>query len=70
MTHTTKRSTRPTLLGVNHDGPIRVSKLGEGHQGLVWTVQPENHQNVIDMINDFGGPDMWEITPLPDNEQA
>lgn len=58
------RQTRPTLLGIGHDGPVRVQKLGERHQGMVWIVQPENHQNVIDMINEFGGPAMWKITPL------
>lgn len=62
MSHT--RSARPALLEINHDGPIRMTRVGKAHQGLVWEVQPENFDTVIEMINTFGGPDAWRIEKL------
>ena len=51
------------LLSVNHDGPLRFREVGKAHQGIDWIVQPENHQAAIDMVNQYGGPNAWDITP-------
>lgn len=53
-----------TLLSITHTGPIRVRELGKGGQGIDWTVQPENFQRVVDMINANGGPNCWRIEAL------
>ena len=65
-THTGKVAIMVKLLSIdNQNRPVRVRALGQRGQGLVWTVQPENvDKTLVDMINDFGGPDMWEITVL------
>lgn len=55
---------RPTLLEINSTVPVRVRQLGAGHDGIVWTVEPENFDNVVNMINSHGGPDFWEITEI------
>lgn len=55
--------TTPTLQSINCDGPVVVRELGRKHEGIVWTVQPENFDKLIEMINNHGGPDMWSITP-------
>lgn len=60
----TAPQTKPELLGINHTGPVRVRELGQGGKGIDWTVQPENFPAVVAMVNKFGGPGMWEITPL------
>lgn len=59
----TNTQTMPTLLAITHNGPVRVREVGTGHQGIDWIVQPENFDSVIDMINQYGGPDAWTITP-------
>lgn len=57
---TTNPQTRPTLLGINHDGPVRVREVaGE----LDWIVQLENFGRVVEMINRYGGPDFWTVEP-------
>lgn len=55
---------RPTLLGIAHDGPVVVRQLGKGHDGIVWTVQPENFATLVAQINEWGGPSFWDITPV------
>lgn len=59
MPHTT--ATAPKVTGLNCDGPVTVRELGSGNQGIVWTVQPEHFARLIDMVNNCGGPDFWEI---------
>lgn len=56
--------TQAMLTAINHDGPIRLKRLGEGNDGLVWTVQPENFETVVRMVNEYGGPACWEIEAL------
>lgn len=63
-TMTVNTPTRPTLLEINSTGPVRVRRLGAGHEGLVWTVDPENFGTVVDMVNAHGGPDFWEIIKI------
>ena len=62
----TNPQTLPKLLGITHDGPVKVEKLGEGTPGnrLTWTVPPERFDSLIEMINENGGPDFWRITKL------
>lgn len=60
----TNTSTRPQLLGIDHQGPVRFRELGTGFQGIDWEVLPENLESAIAMVNANGGPDAWEITPL------
>ena len=55
---------KPILLGINTDRPVRVRELGTRHKGIVWTVQPENFDSLVEFINKYGGPGMWEITEL------
>lgn len=61
----TTAPTRPTLLSIDQgDKAIRFTALGQGHQGLVSTIQPGNPdalQRAIDMVNEFGGPGMWRV---------
>lgn len=54
---------RPVLLGIAHDGPVRVTERGTGG-GIVWTVQPENFPALLAMVNANGGPDCWRIEAL------
>ena len=56
--------TKPTLQAINHTGPVRFRELGTGGKGIDWTVQPENMDAAIAMVNKHGGPGMWEITAL------
>ena len=60
--------TRPTLISVNQtDKPIRLRELGQRHNGLIWTIRPGNPdalQRTIDMVNEFGGPDFWEVVEI------
>ena len=60
----TTTATRPTLLSIAHNGPVRVTELGTGHSGIVWTVQPENFPELLAMVNEHGGPDRWLIETL------
>lgn len=53
-----------TLLRIDSDTPVLVKELGKSHGGIVWTVQPENFQSVVDMINTYGGPECWSIEVL------
>lgn len=57
--------TRPTLLSIEQgDKPIRFTALGEGNRGIVSTIQPGNPdalQRAIDMVNTYGGPNMWRV---------
>jgi hypothetical protein len=56
--------TRPTLLSIEATGPMRFKALGQGHQGLEWVVEPgEPLERAIAMVNQYGGPGMWRITP-------
>lgn len=57
------QTTTPVVLSINHDGPLRFREVGTRWGGIDWTVQPENHQSAIDMVNRYGGPDAWDITP-------
>ena len=50
------------LTSINHNGPVIVRQLGTGNTGIVWTVQPENFQTTIEMINANGGPACWSVT--------
>lgn len=52
------------LTEINHNGPVEVRELGKAGQGIVWTVQPENFESVIEMINANGGPSAWKVTAL------
>ena len=52
------------LQSINHDGPVVVRELGKAHKGLVWTVQPQDFDSVVEMINQFGGPAFWSIKPV------
>lgn len=51
-----------TLTAISHNGPVIVRELGKGHDGVVWTVRPDQFGNVIAMINSYGGPACWSIT--------
>ncbi|QGJ88864.1 hypothetical protein PBI_TEAMOCIL_9 [Microbacterium phage Teamocil] len=57
--------TRPILLSIEQgDKPIRFTALGEGNRGIVSTIQPgdpEALQRAIDMVNTYGGPNMWRV---------
>lgn len=57
--------TRPTLLSIAHDGPVRAREVGQSGEGVDWIVQPEQHAALVEHINTYGGPDAWELTPLP-----
>ncbi|QPK40195.1 hypothetical protein SEA_JINKIES_64 [Arthrobacter phage Jinkies] len=52
------------LNSINHTGPVEVRELGKAGQGIVWTVQPENFESVVKMINANGGPAAWRVTAL------
>ena len=52
------------LLSINHTGRVEVRELGKAGKGIVWTVQPEDFDNTVSMINNNGGPSVWEITVL------
>lgn len=54
-----------TLLAIDHDGPVKVTELGQRHEGIVWEVQPENFPRLIEMVNAHGGPNHWRIDPIP-----
>lgn len=56
--------TTPKLLSIDHDGPVYLRELGTSWNGINWTVQPENFDNLIEMINAHGGPDCWTIVPV------
>lgn len=56
--------TTPKLLSIDHDGPVYLRELGKSWNGINWTVQPENFDNLIEMINAHGGPDCWTIVPV------
>ncbi|MGO4984443.1 hypothetical protein [Collinsella sp. Sow4_E3] len=64
MASTSTPTTRPALLGIAHGGPVRVTELGKGHGGIVWTVQPGNFPALLAMVNANGGPDCWRIEAL------
>ena len=49
------------LESINHNGPVVVTELGTGHNGIVWTVSPENFDKVVEMINNHGGPACWSV---------
>lgn len=51
------------LLSIGHDGPVTARELGTGGAGIVWTVQPENFPQLVEMINRHGGPNAWRISP-------
>lgn len=53
--------TSPTLLGINHDGPIIARHHGDG---IRWTVQPEDFPAMVDRVNATGGPTMWTLEPM------
>jgi hypothetical protein len=65
---TTVTPTRPQLLSIEQgDKALQFRELGKGHQGIVWTIQPgqpEALQRAIDMVNRFGGVNMWRITEV------
>ena len=63
MASITTEMARPTLLGINHDGPVCVQGLGS-NAGLDWTVQPEDFGNLIEHVNKYGGPSFFHIIPL------
>lgn len=54
-----------TLLNIEQgDKPIRFTALGQAKAGVVSTIQPGNPealQSAIDMVNTYGGPNMWRI---------
>ena len=54
-----------TLLSIAQgDKAIRFTALGERHSGVVSTIQPGNPEalaRAIEMVNEFGGPNMWRI---------
>lgn len=52
-----------TLLRIETTTPTRFRELGKGGQGIDWTVQPENLDRAIQMVNEHGGPNCWRITP-------
>lgn len=52
------------LLSIEHDGPVRLRQLGKAGEGIDWTVEPARFPVAIKMVNDYGGPSLWEITPL------
>lgn len=52
------------LTSINHNGPVLVTELGQGGNGIVWTVHPENFQSLMDQINKYGGPSAWKIEVL------
>lgn len=56
--------TIPTLVSIKHNGPIEVRELGKGGKGIVWTVNPENFESVVSMINANGGSGAWKVTVL------
>lgn len=64
------RKTAVTLDEITHDGPVRVRERGQGGEGIDWTVQPENFPRTIEMINQHGGPDFWEVTPVEATKAA
>ena len=47
-------ATAPQFLAINYDGPVIVRQRGQGNQGIVWTVQPEDFSSLIEMINRDG----------------
>ena len=49
------------LESINHNGPVVVTELGVGRNGIVWTVSPENFDMVVEMINNNGGPACWSV---------
>lgn len=53
----------PKLTTINTTEAVTVRELGRGHEGIVWTVQPENFPALIERVNRYGGPDMWSIVP-------
>lgn len=59
--NTTSRPGSPVLTSLNSDGPVVLRERGKRGQGLVWTVQPEHHQNLVDFINTHGGPEFWSV---------
>ena len=56
--------TRPTLLGIAHDGPVRAREVGQSGEGVDWIVQPEDLDALVAHINAYGGPAAWDLTPL------
>lgn len=62
---TTTAPTRPVLLDIEQgDKAIRFTALGQGHGGLVSTIQPGNPEalaRAIAMVNEYGGPNMWRV---------
>jgi hypothetical protein len=60
--------THPTLLNITATTrPITFRARGQRHAGLIWTIQPGDPdalQRTIDMVNENGGPDLWDITEL------
>ena len=55
---------KPILLAINHNGPVRVTALGQGHEGISWEVAAEDLDKLVEYINagTFGAS--YRITPL------
>lgn len=49
-----------TLQAINHDGPVIAR---HGKDGVVWTVQPEDFDSLVEHVNRYGGPTFWSIEP-------
>lgn len=64
MALTQTAQTKPKLLGINSDEPVLVVEHGLAYDGIIWVVQPEDFDNVVEMVNKFGSPNIWRITKL------
>lgn len=64
MALTTTRQTTPTLLGINSDEPVMLTQFGPDPDEFMWIVQPEDFDNLVAHVNKYGGPGMWNITPV------
>lgn len=56
----TNETTRPKLLGINHEGAVKVEHKPSG---VAWKVQPENFDTFVQEFN-LGTAHEWVITPL------
>lgn len=58
---TTNAPTRPKLIAITYDGPVRAE---HPRSGVVWTVQPEVFEDFIERVNRNNAANEWIITPL------
>lgn len=58
-----------TLKAITSQVPVVVTERGQAHDGVVWVVQPENFQSLIEHVNKYGGPSFWDIREASQQER-